>query len=619
MSVKLSKTRIESFCGDVLPLHINFDMSYHSNLKSADIVWSSSNDCVAIRSFSGEDEMSFNNGVLIILNKVGESTVSATLNGKEYTCEVCVREMKHATAEDELNYYVGDLHDHTSEEHNHDRFAHRTKEFQSEYIDYLKSESNIDFGVISDHAGTINDTDFFRGFCEVENAGEMHTVVFPGCEAEAIIRENDRFGILHQNGGEIVTFNAAGYGAPKCWDDFDAIYKSSPLPVCIFAHPQGIGFSTPGVWNFNFCKNNRPDMLRIMRGVEMGDGSERQQNLIHEYAFFSALDAGFRVSTTCSSDSHGSPHKYYPNEERPDARWGYYRFPGKTVIMAQQKSKEAFIDALRDNRFYATESGNVKIRYTVNGKTAPCDLPLADTYKFHVELSYFKDNPDNVPVNCRVMSDGGEALLTLTDVDFSSFDFEIKSSTARYFFLRFIDSKGYRTWSVPVWTGREFDKYEEPDVTPIDMSECEAVELTENGAKDASVLIDGNPLNNYDAESDKPSFVIDMKKERRIRALGSVPRTFDRKTYTVNLTRYSMLFTSGIATELRVSVSLDGKSFCEVARKRCNTFGAEMIITFPETEARYVRVDVLSTVGNDTVPKNYGGTKVGMAELSVFE
>ena len=170
--------------------------------------------------------------------------------------------------------------------------------------------------------------------------------------------------------------------------------------------------------SFCFYKNNTPEMLRLMRGVEMGDGSERQQNLIHEYAYSAALDYGFRVSTTCSSDSHGAK-----SADPTGPKWGYKRFPGKTIIMAKEKSREAFIDALRHNRFYGCESGNIKLRYTVNGKTAPCDLDMTDSYSFHVELSYFKDDETTKPTNCRVISDGGEVLLEFNNIDFSSFDF----------------------------------------------------------------------------------------------------------------------------------------------------------------------------------------------------
>lgn len=612
MAVKLSSTKIESFCGDVLPLHLHFDTPYHDELKKARIEWSCDGAAVDLRSFSGEDEMCFHNGVLLILKEVGRATVTARLCGEEYCCDVTVREMKHASTADELHYYVGDLHVHTSTEHDHDKFAARQSGFQSEYVDYLKGENLLDFSVISDHASTTNDTDFFRGFTAVENAEPMDTVILPGSESEAVIREHDRFGILHQNGGEIVTLNTAGYGSRTCWEDFEQIYEGSPMPVAIFAHPQVIGYSTPGMWNFQFKRNNRPEMLRVIRGIEMGDGAEARQNLIHEYAYSDALDAGFRVSTTCSSDSHGTP----PGDGKTDRRWGYYRFPGKTVIMAPEKSKEAFIDALRSNRFYATENGNVKLRYTVNGMTAPADLPSCDTYAFHVEVSYFQEEPAHVPVSCRVISDGGEMLLELRDVDFSSFDFEICSRTARYFFLRFIDARGFRTWSTPVWTGRAFDRQEEAAVTPIDMRACSAKDLTTG--KDAAALIDGDPLNNWEAENDAPSILIDMKREREICALGNYPRTFDRKRYAVKLSTHSMLYTAGIPTLVAVSVSRDGKHFEQVAEARCRAFGAEQIISFPRTRARYVRFDVLSTVGRDNLPKKYGGTKVGIANISLF-
>jgi hypothetical protein len=110
-----------------------------------------------------------------------------------------------------------------------------------------------------------------------------------------------------------------------------------------------------------------------------------------------------------------------------------------------------------------------------------------------------------------------------------------------------------------------------------------------------------------------------MKKEIEISALGNSSRSFDRKTYTVDLTKYSTLYTAGIPTHVAVFVSSDGENFTKVAQRRCRTFGEEQIISFPKTKARYVRFDVLSTVGNDTLPKNYGGTKVGIGNISLFE
>ncbi len=613
MSVTLSKTSITSFCGDVLPLHLGFDGDEHATLSKADIKWESDSDAVFIRTFSEGSQQPFNNGVLLVLKKVGCAKVTATLDGAAYTCEVTVTEQKKASSEDDLSYFVADLHDHTTQIHNHDKYIARDSEFQYEYLNYVKEEGLMDMSIISDHASILDHTEFFRDFTEVEKAQPTSSVIFfAGCEAEATIREEDRFGITHKNSGEIVTINAAGYSNPTKWQVFYDGVADSPEAVGIFAHPQVVGFSTPGIWNFCFHKNNTPEMLRLMRGVEMGDGSERQQNLIHEYAYSVALDNGFRVSTTCSSDSHGAK-----SADPTGPKWGYKRFPGKTIIMANEKSREAFIDALRNNRFYGCESGNLKLSYTVNTKKAPCELDDASLYKFHVDISQFNEDAATMPINCRVISDGGNVLLELTDIDFSSFDFEISSDTARYFYLRFVDEKGRRTWSFPVFTGREFDRYVAPEITPIDMSGASALDLLTG--EDAATVIDGDPDNFWASKSNEACLVIDLKEQRVISALGYYVRRVIRSTSPIDISKESMKITAGFPTRVRISTSVDGVDYTEATVVNCRIFSGEQIITFDKTNARYLKFEVLSTVGKDNVPKPYEMTNISIGNLAIFE
>lgn len=612
MSVTLSKNNITSFRGNIIPLHLGFDGDEHDRLSKADIKWEVDSDCVAIRSFSGDADGCFNNGVLLILNKAGTTNVTANLDGVSQTCKVTVNEPNTASSDDDLEYFIGDLHDHTTQIHNYTRYKAREAEFQWDYANYVKEENLMDLSVFSDHACILDNTEFFRGFIEADKAEDSGVIFFAGCEAEATIREKDRFDITLKHSGEIVTINSASYSNPTKWQPFYDSFASAPEPIGIFAHPQVIGFSTPGVWNFCFHKNNTPEMLRLIRGVEMGDGSERQQNLIHEYSYSVALDNGFRVSTTCSSDSHGA------KSDNPDGpKWGYHRFPGKTIIMAKEKSREAFVDALRHNRFYACESGNLKLRYTVNGSTAPCELADTANYNFHVELSYFKADDTTKPINCRVISDGGDTLLTLTDVDFSSFDFEIKSDTAHYFYLRFIDEKGRRTWSCPVWTGREFKKYVEPELEEIDLTSAVAVDILTGN--DAAKLINGDVNDFWEAGANKASIVIDLKEEKEISGLGNYVRRVTRESSTLNLSKYSMLITAGFPTKIRISTSLDGESYKTAAETICRVFGGEQIITFPKVTARYVKFEVLSTVGQDNLPKPYADTNITIGNISLFK
>ena len=594
--LRLSKEKICSFAGDVLPLWL-----VGAEESGRDATFSVEGDAVKLRSFANSAEYAFTWGVLLTLVKPGTATVRCEHDGKIYTAEVEVREMHTANGDDKLEYYLGDMHDHTSENHNHEQFASHEFGDITDYIDYQNNDARLDFAVISDHAGVTNDRDFFRGFVECEKREPMNLTLFPGAESEVMYTERDRFGILHRKSGEIVTFNSAGYTDMPTWDDFYREMSCSPLATAIFAHPHVVGFSTNGIWHFDFKRRNNPFMLGLMRGIEMGNGADRKENLLHEYAYSEALDAGFRVSTTCSSDCHGPT-------------WGYDVMPGKTVIMAYARTKEAFIDAFRSNRFYATESGNVKLRYSVNGKAAPCDLPLTDTYAFHVELSSFTPDDSTAPVECRVISDYGNAVISVDCRGKSAVDFTVKSDTARYFYLRLVDGEGRKTWSMPVWCGRPYDVFTEPEIEPIDMSACTAVA----DGKPAPVVINGDPLSSWYGESGSATVDIDMSELREISAIGYHPHIILRdKSKGVEWT--TSMESSGLVSRYSVSVSLDGKSYNEVARGTCQTLGAENIIAFTPTVARYVRFEALSNIGIDSGLRAYAQSKVRIANLAIFE
>ena len=51
----------------------------------------------------------------------------------------------------------------------------------------------------------------------------------------------------------------------------------------------------------------------------------------------------------------------------------------------------------------------------------------------------------------------------------------------------------------------------------------------------------------------------------------------------------------------------------------CRMFGGENIFTFEPTKAKYVRFDILSTVGHDAVPHLWGDAKCSVANLTLFE
>ncbi len=596
----LSKNKIQSFCGDVLPLRL---LSDGEELGNAPIQWGADSPIIGIRSFASGGEFSFTNGILLILKECGEATVWAEYQGERYCCSVTIKPLRQAADDQALQYYIGDLHCHTSTIHNPALFAARESGFQIDYLRYINDENKIDFGVISDHASTINDREFYQGFIDEESLAPMNVVCFPGAESEICVTAEDRLGVLRRLSGEIVTFNTAGYRDAYTWQDFYDSMADSPEPVGIFAHPQVLGYSTKGLWDFDFHRNATPEMLRLIRGIEMGNGGDRASNLIYEYSYSVALDAGFQVSCVCSSDAHEAP-------------WGYHSMPGKTIIMAPEKSKEAFLDALRNNRFYACESGNLKIRLLANGKAAPCRLEECEHYHFTLETSCFREDPSTLPIQCEVISNNGETLALFKGENFSRFSFDLSSSEARYFYLRLMDSEGRKTWTPPIFTGRPAIHPEEQPLQPLDLSGASAIEAR-SGA-DAAAVINGDPYDFWQGEETKASILIDLGAEYECAALGYLPQIILRpKDKTLPWELQPLL--AGLPRRYEVYAGNDPAALARCAAGNCRVFGAENIISFPAQRIRYLRFDVLSQVGSESGLPQYKDAPISIGNLAVFK
>lgn len=598
MERRLSADHIESFCGNVVPLRLLGGQAFG---KEA-VTWRCEGEAVQLTAFAD-----FTDGVLLTLLTPGSALVTAILEGREYRCAVSVREMKHAASGTQLQYFIGDFHDHTCKKHKVEEFQAKESDYPADIIRKIRDEGKLDFCVISDHACLLNDREYYRGYADMEDAGPMELVVFPGCEAEITPLETDRYGIVHKNAGEIVTVNACNYSAVDTWEDFFRDFSCSPFAVSCFAHPQTVGSSTKGMWNFCLEKNNGPRLRQMVRLVEMGNGTPLRANLINEYVYSTALDNGFRLSPACNSDCHG-PH------------WGYDAFPGKTVIMAPERSREAFLDAISHNRVYATESGNVKLYWSVCGMAAPADLPLTARYDFHVELSSFHEDPTTVPVKCQVISDYGICLRTVENFDASGFDFTVESDTARYFYLRLVDGQGRRTWSCPVWTGRTPDEKTEDMLVPLEKSGFTAVE--ELTGSNASGVVNDDPEKPWFSDGTACSILIDMGKTQQIAGLGHYPRLLELG----QMQREDMDQSHAIAFEqarfpyaYRISTSLDGKDFAPRASGVFRIFGGETVVPFEAHAARFVRVEILSAVGRNSEQAAYRDSDIAIGELTVYK
>lgn len=604
MEKRLSANEIATFQGNVLPLRLLGDKEFCTDT----ITWCCDNEnVVQITEFSQNYRYGgeFTNGVLLTFLKVGEATVTATQDEKTYTCKVSVRAMRRAESSPALNYYVGDMHDHTCDEHTIEGFSNRDASFYpiNCYMPHMKKDNRMDFAVVSDHASVLNARDFFRGYSGAEDIGD-DVIFLPGAEGQVTQREKDRYGIEHMHGGEILMFNAdTGYNV-ESWDSFFQGLKTSPFAVCGFPHPQIIGFSVKGIWDFRHRENNSKRFTDLFRFTEIGNGTNECTNMLQEYVYSAALDEGFHLSPTCSSDGH-IPEK-----------WGYHSFPGKTVIMAPEKSKEAFLDAIRENRMYATSSGNVKLFYSVNGKAAPVTLNNEGAYRFHVSVSYFRVGEEDTFIRkCKVITDKGIALLELENMG-DTFDFTVFAPDSHWFYLVLIDGKGRKTWSCPVWTGKKFERKTEPKLRAIDKKGMQVFDRV-SGAE-VPVVINDNPLDHWQSEYTTADLIFDLGKETKICAVSHFPKWME----ALKIREEGLLpkdKVKAFPSMYRVSVSADGGSWERVAFGHFRIFGWEETIRFAQRNARYLRLEILSTVGKEWERPKFADSTLAIAELTLWQ
>ncbi|MBE6713502.1 MAG: discoidin domain-containing protein [Ruminococcaceae bacterium] len=599
----LSRESIFTYKGNVLPLRLLGGEDYNTDK----IRWSTDNKTVIQISeysknyrYGGE----FTNGVLLTFLEVGEAVVTAKYGRKTYTCKIEVREMRRASSSDKLQYFVGDMHDHTANMHKLDAFAQRDPELypKNHYMKQMKEDGRMDFAVVSDHSSCLCARDFFRGYADAEGFEES-VVFFPGSEGQVTIRENDRYGVEHMHGGEILTFNADLAFTASSWEMFFQKLKTSPYAFCGYPHPQTIGSSVKGIWDFRHRENNSPAFKNLFRFVEMGSGNGMYSNTINEYIYSVALDEGFHVSPTCASDCHGP-------------KWGYDIFPGKTVIMAPEKSKEAFHDAILNNRMYATSSGNVKLFYTVNEKAAPVTLENEGEYRFHVEIAYFRmGEPDTHIKKCKVITDRGITLMELKNMG-DVFDFTVNAPDSHYFYLCLQDEENRKTWSCPVWTGKPFAKKKEKPLIPLAKEKLSVYDRI--SGQEIPTLVNDDPMDPWITEHGKADLIFDLGEEAEFSALSHYPYWVEHAMMTKKWVE-DHLYIQRVPSKYRISTSRDGKTFERIAMGHFRIFGGEETIRFDKQKARYLRLEILSTAGKEWGRKDSVDSPLAMAEFTFWK
>ena len=601
MNCYLSKNEISSFLGDVVCLKLKSD----ENIERADISWSTDSDAVEIREFRGD--FSFNDGVLLVLRRVGTANVCATLDGVEYSCHVTVNERQIASPTDKFNYYVGDLHDHTTMEHGDQAFYYRTESFPCDLIRKTQEDGRLDFTVVTDHGSIMYDKNFFQGFIETDECDNGELIVLPGSESEVSFLTKNIYGLSEVLCGEFVLLNASGYCFVDSFEKAEKIIARDPLPIVSIVHPQDTwNMKGQCIGGIDLTAERGEAWRNAVKLVEIGRGLDRGVIMLFEYSYSQALDNGYKVSPVSTSDYHG------PN-------WGFDAWPGKTVILAPRKTKEHIIDAIYNNRVYATECGATKLHYTVNGYMMGSDIPLTNKYDFHVEIGSLRDDCDVKTVRCEVISDYRNKVKVIEGVDFSSFDFTIESDSARYFYLRIIHEDETKTYSAPVFLGRKYDEHLNcSDLTRLDKS---GVSVAYASSEGADALLNCDIRTPWYTGSDSAEVVFDMGEVTELTALRLWEHYFGKsdleKQNELGI-EFTAQFLAEHLSEFRISLSLDGENYVTVAERCMQKTYDGFYARFPRQSARYVKLELLSSMGKESGRSKRKNAKIKLGEVDFY-
>jgi len=170
---------------------------------------------------------------------------------------------------------------------------------------------------------------------------------------------------------------------------------------------------------------------------------------VDEEAFNKALAAGWHLMPAANSDTHS-------------ADWGTGA-PVRTVLLAPSLTRDDLVEAIRQQRGYATLENDLRVQYTVDGRVMGETLDVApDTVSVWIRVEDPSDDPADAVTRIEIVSDGG---VVVAGQDFATgnvadWTVELDASAATYFYARVFTASnvtggpGVTAWTAPVWTGR---------------------------------------------------------------------------------------------------------------------------------------------------------------------
>lgn len=332
----------------------------------------------------------------------------------------------------ELSHLFGQLHSHTN-------YSDGTGSLTEAY-EWVKA-SGADYYAVTDHSNWF-DNDTSANIADGSASSEW-------MEANQIANkynEDDDFTAIYGyemtwsgstgGWGHINTFNTPGFEtrSNKAMDlkKYYETLQTQPQSISQLNHP---GKTFGDFADFAYYNEEIDKYVNLIE-VGNGEGPIRGSGYFPSYEYYTrALDKGWHVAPTNNQDNH-------------KGKW-YTANNARTIIIAEDNSRESIYEAMRNKRVYASEDTNMTIDYTVNGEIMGSSLGETDKLNFKINVN---DDDDTIK-KISIIANGG---VEVTSKEFNSgnvdWEFTLDPEYS-YYYVKVVQADQDIAVTAPVWVG----------------------------------------------------------------------------------------------------------------------------------------------------------------------
>ena len=322
------------------------------------------------------------------------------------------------------NFYFGQLHAHSDIS---DGIGSPEEAFA-----YARAAENLDFFALTDHSDSFDNSG--SGAVHLDGTAISEAWAAGKAAAAAVTDEHfvGMFGyeMTWQEDlaiGHINTFGTPGWQTRDQMDTLDAYLEAvAQVPGSVSQ------FNHPGPQYGDFYNFSRYDPRQDQRMHLLEVGGEGGFTAYDSYT--KALEEGWHLAPANNQNNH-------------NGIWGTEN-DHRTVVLAQELTETAVLDAIRNYRVYATEDGDLKILYKLN------DVLMGSVMETTTELTAqitLEDPTDATVGLVEVITDGGRVAVS-ADVEGSSGSLSLEvSEGGSYYYLRITQPDGDVAVTAPVW------------------------------------------------------------------------------------------------------------------------------------------------------------------------